>query len=327
MHTVPKITWYRSPIDREKLKKLTKKSNIQGLTRAGSVLILYLLTTAAALLFFLQEMWWAMILAAYIHSIFLGFLGTGAAVHELSHSTPFKSKLLNTLFIHIFAFLTWSSPVHFIESHRRHHQYTGFDDLDKEIKPEPISFTKVQVLGWFLFDWANFKRIMNTHIQLAAGNANADFFSWNPLFEEDNPKRKTLLRWSRFMITGHLLLIALFSYFGLWILIYTVSFGYFFASFLVHGCEIQQHSGFSRNVPDWRIIASTAKFGRFISFFYWNMNYHCEHHMYAAVPFYNLPKLHKELEADLAHPLPGYIQGLKNIIRTKNLQQTDPDYR
>ena len=30
-------------------------------------------------------------------------------------------------------------------------------------------------------------------------------------------------------------------------------------------------------------------------FFYWNMNYHVEHHMYAAVPYYNLPKLRKAI--------------------------------
>jgi fatty acid desaturase len=113
----------------------------------------------------------------------------------------------------------------------------------------------------------------------------------------------------------------------MWILIYTVNFGYFFATFLVHGCEIQQHSGLSHNVPDWRLNAYTVKFGPVMRFLYWNMNYHVEHHMYAAVPFYNLPKLSEALAADLAKPLKGYFGGLAHVIRLKKRQKSDPDYR
>ena len=31
---------------------------------------------------------------------------------------------------------------------------------------------------------------------------------------------------------------------------------------------------------------------RLVRFWYWHMNFHIEHHMYAAVPCYNLEKLH-----------------------------------
>jgi fatty acid desaturase len=321
------IAWYRSPIDKERLRELTQRSDLRGLLHAGSFLLIYLTTTAIALYFFLQEMWIAMVAAAYVHSMFHGFLGMGASVHELSHGTAFKSKWLNNFFFRLFAFLTWNSYYHFKESHRRHHMHTAYTNLDKEIPPEPISFTWPQVIGWFLFDWAQFKNIMWTNLNHAFGNTDVDFFFWCPLLSKENLKTKKLISWARFMFIGHAILLGLFIYFELWILIFTVNFGYFFATFLVHGCELQQHAGLGQNIPDWRVIAYTADFGPVMSFLYWNMNYHAEHHMYAAVPFYNLPKLHRELQWDMPKPIRGYWRGLLHVLRMKRRQKHDPDYR
>ena len=321
------IAWYRTPIDKETLRRLTAQSDLRGVAHAGSFLLIYLLTTAAALYFFLQGMWVPMVIAAYIHSVFHGFLGMGAAVHELSHRTAFKTKGLNELFYRLFAFLTWNSHYHFRESHSRHHQVTGFMELDKEIKPEPIALTTPQLAGWFLFDWTNFYRIMRANVAHALGNTDVDFFFWCPLLSKENIKTKNLIRWARTLFAGHLLLIAVFVSFKLWILIYTVSFGYFFASFLVHGCEVQQHAGLGRNVPDWRVIAYTADFGPVMSFLYWNMSYHAEHHMYAAVPCYNLPRLHAALAWDLPKPIRGYWRGLAHVLAVRRRQKADPDYR
>ncbi len=321
------ISWYRTKIDRSKLKELTEKDDLRAFIHAFSFFLIYIFTTTAALILYQRQMWFWMAVAAYLHSVFLGFLGTGAAVHELTHGTAFRRKRLNSFFLYLFSFLSWSSPVHFRESHHRHHRFTGFDGVDKEIKPEPIPLRRTQVAGWFLFDWANFKRVLGTHIRYATGNTDADFFAWSPLFPEGAKEREKLVKWSRFLLAGHGLLIVLFIYLKLWILIYTVNFGYFFASFLVHSCEMLQHSGFRRNVPDWRLNASTAEFGPLMSFLYWNMNYHCDHHMYAGVPFYKLPNLHEVLKPDIAEPIHGYWQGLVHLRQVGKRQKKNPEYR
>ncbi|MCY4130160.1 MAG: fatty acid desaturase [Gammaproteobacteria bacterium] len=44
---------------------------------------------------------------------------------------------------------------------------------------------------------------------------------------------------------------------------------------------------------------------------FWNMQYHLEHHMYPAVPFFNLPKLRRAIE----HDLPPAPHGLRNTWR------------
>jgi fatty acid desaturase len=323
----PKIAWYRSPIDKDLLRELTRPNDLKGLAHALAFVLIYLATTAMSLYFFLQQMWAAMIAAAYIHSMFVGFVGMGAAVHELSHGTAFKNKRLNNFFFKLFAFLSWNSYFHFKESHRRHHQYTAFDMYDFENPKEPIPFTWTNIVGWLTFDLSYFKMLVWTNIQHALGNTDVDFFFWCPLLRKDDIKTKKLINWARFLIAGHLLLIGIFAFFELWILIFTVSLSPFVAGFLVRGAQIQQHAGLSHNIPDWRVIAYTADFGPIMSFLYWNMSYHAEHHMYAAVPFYNLPKLHKALEPDLPKPIKGYWRGVIHVLKTKYRVQKDPDYR
>jgi fatty acid desaturase len=90
---------------------------------------------------------------------------------------------------------------------------------------------------------------------------------------------------------------------------------------------MQQHMGLTRNVPDWRVNAYSAEFGPVMRFLYWNMNYHVDHHMYAAVPFYNLPKLHAAIKPDLAVPIPGFWKGVLHIFRVKRRHAADPSYR
>ena len=50
-----------------------------------------------------------------------------------------------------------------------------------------------------------------------------------------------------------------------------------------------------------------------------NINYHIDHHMFASVPYYNLPKLHTVLLKDadyqrLAHLNPSYLFGPKSVL-------------
>jgi fatty acid desaturase len=46
----------------------------------------------------------------------------------------------------------------------------------------------------------------------------------------------------------------------------------------------------------------------------WNMPYHAEHHAYPAVPWHALPELHKLIEKDLIHTVPGYTDIHLRII-------------
>ena len=59
----------------------------------------------------------------------------------------------------------------------------------------------------------------------------------------------------------------------------------------------------------------------------WNMQYHVEHHMYPAVPFYNLPKLRCALEHDLPPAPHGLWATWKEILAIKQSIKNDPGYQ
>jgi fatty acid desaturase len=136
-----------------------------------------------------------------------------------------------------------------------------------------------------------------------------------------------MIDWARFLLIGHLGLMILFVFLEAWVLIYIVSCAYFCLTFLSHSTGISQHTGLRGDIPDWRINSFTIDMSPILRFLYWNMNYHTEHHMYAGVPFYNLPKLRKKLISDLQKPMPGLLSTLACIIETHKKQREDPDYR
>ena len=51
-----------------------------------------------------------------------------------------------------------------------------------------------------------------------------------------------------------------------------------------------------------------------VQFLYWHMNFHIEHHMYAAVPCYNLAKLHRAIQHDLPPTPVGIVATWQEII-------------
>ena len=321
-----RINFYRSPGERTLLRSLTGRSDARGLLQVVPLLIIYILTTGASVSFFLRGQWIAMGIAAYGHALFTSFLGMEATVHELSHKTPFRTRWLNEFFYGLFCLLTWNNPVHFRESHRRHHQYTMHVGRDKEVVMEPAPWKWFNYIQWFTFDWMWFRTIMGANLRFVFGRDLPDIFAWDPLFETDDPRRARMFLWARLQMLLHLALVAVFAVSGLYILIFTVSFSYFFATAAGRSTGISQHVGMQSNIPDWRMSCHTFLYGPLMSFLYWNMNYHIEHHAYAAVPFFNLGKLHRAIADDCPPPVRGYWKGLSRILGIMRRPRTDPEY-
>jgi fatty acid desaturase len=56
------------------------------------------------------------------------------------------------------------------------------------------------------------------------------------------------------------------------------------------------------------------------------MQYHIEHHMFPAVPFFNLPKLHELIKHDLPPTPHGLRATWKQMLAIHRRMQTDPKY-
>ena len=117
--------------------------------------------------------------------------------------------------------------------------------------------------------------------------------------------------YKRQVLGGHAALAAVFVATGNWILVPVVNFGCLYCPWLQTLTGAPQHAGLTPDVPDWRLCCRTYTCHWFPAFLYWNMQYHVEHHMFPAVPFYHLPRLRETI----AHDLPPAPHGLFAVWR------------
>ncbi|MDG1000626.1 MAG: fatty acid desaturase, partial [Pseudomonadales bacterium] len=134
-------------------------------------------------------------------------------------------------------------------------------------------------------------------------------------------------RWARTLLLGHGLLAFCFIVSGHWFLMVIFTIGTQYCAWLGFLCGLPQHYGMQPNSPDFRYNTRTFTCAWLPAFLYWNMQYHVEHHMYPAVPFFNLPKLREKL----AHDLPPAPHGLratwKEMIEIKRRLAADKGYQ
>ena len=318
-----KITWYRSRLDRETLKALNQRSDWKGMLEVLGHLGLIGLTGAAA--------WYAqgrlplpvLLLILFFHGTFYAFLGNGG--HELSHNSVFKTRFLNTFFYRFFCFLFWRNHGMYSASHGEHHKHTLHPPDDLEVVfPMQLSvkgFLKIAVVSPWTF-WDTFKGT----VRLSFGKLTGDWETH--LFAVSNPARqRQLFSWPRIILLGHALIVGISLYFGLWMLPILTTFAPFYGGWLRYLCNGTQHAGLQDNVPDFRLCTRTVILNPFVSFLYWHMNYHIEHHMYAAVPCYNLGKLHKLIKHELPHCPVGLRTAWKQIIAILKKQRAQPEYQ
>ena len=324
-----KVNWYRSPIERANLAELNQRSDLLGLKQALGHLGLLALTGAAAWYAVQVGAWWALIPILFLHGTFYAFLLNG--FHELCHRTVFRTKFLNEFFLLLFSFLGGFNHIFFWASHQEHHKYTLHPPDDLEVVL-PVDFTRKAFYQTVLINpWGLAQRIKGV-VRFALGRLEGEWE--NILFPpEATEKRRRLFNWARVLLFGHLLLTVLslvlnFTVLpGLWLLPVLITLAPFYAGWLLFLCNNTQHVGLMDNVPDFRICTRTFILNPFVRFLYWHMNFHIEHHMYAAVPCYKLRRLHEAIEKDLPPSSVGLVATWREIAAILKKQREDPSYQ
>lgn len=319
----PRIKWYRSPIAPKDLARLNQRSDWKGLLQSAGYLGVLVLSGGLA--------WYAVgrfsvlvvLVLLFLHGTFYAFLVNG--FHELCHQTVFRTRWLNTAFLYIYSFLGWNNPVLFWASHQEHHKFTLHPPDDLEVVL-PKRFT---LKSYLLFAFVNphgFYYRLKGVIRLSIGKIDGEWD--NMLFPPDKPeKRRALIQWARILLLGHGLIVIVSLYFGQWMIAVVVTLAPFYAGGFQFLLNESQHTGLSDNVSDYRLNTRTILVNPFLRFLYWNMNYHIEHHMYAAVPCYHLGELHALIAHDLPHCPRGVVQTWREIIPIILRQRVEPDYQ
>ncbi len=329
-----RISWYRCPVERSRLRELTRRSDLQGAFQTLGHLLLVVITGAATYTFFNQGIWVGFALALFVHGTIYSFL-PGNATHELAHGTVFKTKWLNELFVRFFSLISWFNFRDYKMSHTYHHLYTLHPRGDREVVlPTTPSLHVLYLLQLFTFNiagWPNepysYPMVPNIGGTLKTAFTGKFHKQWlEDVYQDQEEARKKSINWARLMVLFHVALIVVSIVFKLWLLPVLVTFAPFIANWLRYFVGVPMHTGLRDNVPDFRLCVRTITLDPISKFLYWRMSWHLEHHMFAAVPCYNLARLHRTVAADM--PKPRTLVGAwREMRQTWKQQQRDPAHQ
>jgi fatty acid desaturase len=232
--------------------------------------------------------WWLLIPVQGVLLIFLFTLE-----HEATHKTPFASPALNEAVGHVCGFLILLPFTWFRYFHLAHHRWTNIPGRDPELasaKPATAAAWAWHVSGFPY--WISQMRLMGA---LVAGQGGADYLPDGALPRIRREARVMGLGYA--LVAGSLIMTPVL----LWVWLLPVVLGqpalrlYLLAE---HG-DCPPVANMLENT---RTTFTTA----LMRFLAWNMPYHTEHHVYPAVPFHQLPALHRLMRDELRVTADGY---------------------
>ena len=292
----PDHTAFLAALDPATRAALTERRDGPGLRRLaahGGLIVVCGTLIAAAV-----PGWWLLLPA---QGVLVAFLFTLA--HECTHQTPFRSRRLNEVVGHVASALLLMPFRWFRYYHLAHHRFTSDPARDPELAGagHPRSRTR-----WLLhvsglpFWWAQ-ARVL---IRLARGRAKAPY-----LPESARPAMISEARWLLAVYAG----VAGFSVFVSPVLVWVWVVPALLGQPVLRLYLLAEHGDCPR-VADMFLNTRTTFTTRAVRFLAWNMPYHAEHHVLPAVPFHNLPALHRLVRDRLGVTEAGYIRFTRRYL-------------
>ncbi len=305
--------WYRTPIEKSRFKELMRQSDgpaIRDMSIWFSILI-----GLGTMVVLTWGSWWSLLFIIMYGGV---YNTADARWHECGHGTAFKTQWMNEWVYQIASFMMLRSPTPWKWSHARHHRDTYVIGRDPEIYPRPaLAKDLIQSL-------LNIRGCLNA-FKLAFLHSIGKLTESEKDYVPETAYRKTIWE-GRFHILIFVSVIASCVYMKSMLPAMLVVLPSFYGMYFLMFMGISQHIGLYENVLDHRLNARTYNTNWFFRFFYWNMNYHIEHHMFSMVPYYNLPKLQEVVKHDYPKPNPSIWSALKESLFAMRMQSKDPDY-
>ena len=227
---------------------------------------------------------------------------------------------MNTALYQVACFMIIREPTIWRWSHARHHTDTIIVGRDPE-----IAFMRPTVILKVIFGFFSFPRAFEALARVlyhATGRLTAEEKTFVP--ETEWPR---VISTARIWAVLHLAPILLALYFRSWLPVLLVGpLPVMYGTWLEAIFGTTQHAGLAEDVLDHRLNSRTVYMNPLFRFLYWNMNYHVEHHMFPAVPYHALPKLHALIKHDLPPPSPSILAGYREMIPAFLRQLRYEDY-
>ena len=287
------------PADRK--ASLTQRNNRAGVIRLAAHLTLI---AATAIWIWAAIPFWQLILP--VQGVLIVFLFT--LEHETTHQTPFASRRLNEVVGHITGAILIVPFLWFRYFHLAHHRHTHDPDKDPELSGKAP--TTIGGYAWHISGLPYWAAMIRALLGNAFGKTGQDYI---PERAKQKVRREARLHVALYALAA-ISLTQSTALFWLWILPMLLG-----QPFL--RLYLMAEHGRCPHVSDMLENTRTTFTTRAVRFLAWNMPYHAEHHTLPAVPFHQLPELHKDLADHLKSTANGYIAFHRDHIHS--LQQ-DP---
>jgi fatty acid desaturase len=266
-------------VSNKDLKPFLKRNNLNGIIHLV-LHLLFILCSGFSIYFFRHTPF--QYLAMIIHGVLIAFLYAG--MHECIHKTAFKSKKINEIIGFSIGFIILRSFLNGRFRHMAHHTFTQHPEKD----PDKVDFPKSYV------DYIKHITSITIWIRIIDNLIRHSLGKFSKLENEYRPSsvKKLLINETRIMILGYSLIFAYSLYFNSFIFLVYWLLPRILGEPFLRLVRMVEHTG-KDETPDMIQNTRTSFPNKILKFLYWNMPYHIEHHLYANVPFYKLPKFHR----------------------------------
>ena len=312
--------WYKPTVDRKSLKEISKRKDWPGLLH----FFIYFssLFLCGYFAYLTWGTWWTVLWLFLYGSIHQFSVSNW---HETVHRTAFKTRWVNEIFYYISCFMADMEPFRWRWSHTFHHTNTL---QTKDYYDYEIQVSRPTELIWFFLNFVPFSdflypsRLLKFEIiKHAFGNLTEVVKISAP----DSQKRKIIWT-SRLYVLIWLLIIFFSIYYAtiLPILFFIIPNNY--GKPIWFTVNVSQHLGAAIDTKDHRKSTYSVKINPILSFYYWHMEYHVEHHMFPMVPSYNLKKLQNSIKDQVPKPFSSLFAFYKEVLPVVIKQATNPDH-
>lgn len=306
--------WWRCDIARADLTPLLARSDRAGLLNLA-VFLIPLATTGVTAVWMQGTVW--SLLAFWAYGSIYGFCNS--LLHETHHATPFRSRWLNERVHMLAGLMAFRNPIYDRSIHTQHHNQTSRTGRDPELAhPAPVNPWKLALdLFWLRAAVGNPALL----VRQAFGGENQTALDAIPKSE-----RSKVRTTARAMLSVYAALILVAIAFQTWLPLMLTYFAHIYGGLIPRAYSLTQHVGLDQDQDDFRLTTRTCLYNPIISKWYWNMQYHIEHHMYPLVPFHQLPALHETVKHEMPTPVPGVIAAWRDIFGCIRTQMREPGF-
>jgi fatty acid desaturase len=280
-------------LTREQVRELMQRSDAKGLAMLASKLAGLAVT---GYLVWLARGTWGLPLAMFLHGIQVAFLFAG--LHECVHLSPFRSRWLNIGIGRVLGLITFYPLGYFRHFHFTHHRFTQDPARDPEITKDNPAPTRLRFLWWAsgVPYWQ--RRIWGSLQHALTGRVTQPFI--------DARHHAEIVREARLTWSAYVAIAVISIAMNTWApVIYWLG-PIFLAQPALRLYLNGEHGGVARST-DTFANSRTTMTNPVVRWLAWNMPYHTEHHLYPALPFHALPRLHLLVRNRLENLGGGYL--------------------